>query len=471
MRHLDTLLPLSVRGDLHLALRVLLSCALFAVLQLISSRHNVRFDLTPEQSFVLSPQARQVATALSTPVVISAFYNGQVTGQHRELFDLLEQFEHATPALSFRLLDLDRSPGLAQKYGISTYNTGVVEAAEHIIPLRTVDEPAITEAFLRLSRQERRRLCFVTGHGERSPDNTDKREGYSELANALEQERFDVTTINTIPHGGVPPECTVMILAGPSHDLLPGEASALRRYLRDGGKVLLLADPDAPPSILEFLRQVGIEAGNDLVVDERNRLIGADSFMPQVVQFHTPTFRDRLDAPALLSLARTIRPGAETPAGIQVTAVAATSPDSWALVGAATAPDDNVRFRRDIDQPGPLTVGILATFENSATHGASPTAPPGKLMVFGDSDFGTNFYLNVLGNKDLLMSSIAMLTDEPELIAVRRKGSPAGSLSPIMLTDWQGRVIFWIAVVVTPLSCLLFGGGVALVRQRQRGGR
>ena len=262
-----------------------------------------------------------------------------------------------------------------------------------------------------------------------------------------------------------------MILAGPSYDLLPGEATALRRYLRNGGKVLLLADPDAPPSVLEFLRGVGVEAGNDLVVDEHNRFIGADSFMPQVVQFHTPTFRGRLDAPALLSLARTIRPGAGTPPGIQVTAVAATSPDSWALVGATTAPNDRVRFRRDVDQPGPLTVGILATFENGPANGMSPAAPPGELMAFGDSDFGMNFYLNLLGNKDLLMSSIAVLTEEPELIAVRRKGSPSGSSSPIILTDWQGRVIFWIAVVVTPLSCLLFGGGVALVRQRQRGGR
>ena len=466
-----SLLSPSTRGILQLAAQVILCLALFTVLQFLATRHNVRFDLTPTQSFVLSPQAKQVASAFTKPARITIFYNSQSAGQRREMIDLLEQFRAAAPNISFRLLDLDRSPGLAKKFGVSSYNTGVVEVGDEITDLRSIDETEITSVLLKFSRTRTRTLCFVTGHGERSPENASERDGYSQVAKALERERFTITTISTIPSDGVPERCTVVILAGPSHDLLPGEDEALDLYLRSGGKVLLLADPDAPPSVLQFLRDAGVEAGNDIIVDEQNRFIGADSFMPQVVKFRTDIFRD-VDAPAVLSLARTVRPREEKPPAVRIISIAATSPGSWARVNGGSTPDEDIRFRRKIDQAGPLSVGILATFKNEPRDGeAMEDAPTGELMVFGDSDFATNFYLNLLGNRDLIMSSIAVLAADPELIAVRRKGLPRGSISPISLTARQGRVIFWTAVVILPGGFLLLGGVLALTRRRQHGGR
>ena len=61
------------------------------------------------------------------------------------------------------------------------------------------------------------------------------------------------------------------------------------------------------------------------------------------------------------------------------------------------------------------------------------------MIVFGDSDFASNLYLNLLGNKDLFMSSIGVLAEDEELIAMRHKGLPRGSLSPVYLTARQLR--------------------------------
>jgi hypothetical protein len=269
-----------------------------------------------------------------------------------------------------------------------------------------------------------------------------------------------------LPAEGVPAECTVVVLAGPSHDFLPGEADGLGRYLRAGGRVLLLVDPDAPPSVLRFLAQLGIEARGDLIVDEQNRFVGADSFMPQVLRFRTETFRNNLTAPAVLSLARPVGPAEQRPDDVQVTSIAATSPDSWAMVGTTQPPSETVRFRREVDEVGPLSVGALATFTPQSRE-----APPGQLMVFGDSDFATNFYVNLLGNKDLILSAVAVLAEDPTLVAVRRKGMPSGTLSPISLTAAQSRRIFWAAVVLLPALSLLAGGVLGMRRLRQSGGR
>jgi hypothetical protein len=469
MVRLPRLTP-STRASAHLALQVLLSLALFGVLQLLATRHNVRFDLTPTQAFVLSDQAKQIAATLEVPVRITAFYNTQQGGQRRAMLDLLEQFRAASPLIDFRLADLDRSPGLATRYGVSSYNTGAIESDGRVLTLQAVDEGEITNALLKLSSKEPRTLCFLTGHGERNPHDNNERSGYSEVAKALERENFHIETLTTVPSDGVPPHCTVVIAAGPSHDWLPGEADRLARHLEGGGRILLLADPDAPPSVLEFLRRFGVEAGNDLIVDDRNRFFGADSFMPRVPIFEQSTFRDGLEAAAVFALARTILPRDDPPANVTVSPIAMSSPDSWALVGAGPSPDDEVRFRSGTDRPGPLPVAVIVKVDER-TDGAEPAPREGRMIVFGDSDFATNFYLNLLGNRDLFMSTVAVLSEDPELIAVRRKGMPRGSMSPITLTAFQGRVIFWTAVVAQPLAFIIVGSIVALARRRRQGGR
>jgi hypothetical protein len=168
----------------------------------------------------------------------------------------------------------------------------------------------------------------------------------------------------------------------------------------------------------------------------------------------------------VFSLARPVGATNERPEGVGVVSIAATSPDSWAMVGASKPPDGEVRFRREIDQVGPFSVGVLATVAAS-----QPDAQAGQLMVFGDSDFASNFYFNLLGNKDLILSAVAVLAEDPALIAVRRKGLPSGTLSPISLTAAQSRSILWTAVILLPATCLLVGGVIRLRRLRHGGGR
>ena len=60
--------------------------------------------------------------------------------------------------------------------------------------------------------------------------------------------------------------------------------------------VSLVDDPTTrvqPASVLAFLEWFGVGAGNDIVVDEGNRLVGADSFMARVPRFNPEMFRNR----------------------------------------------------------------------------------------------------------------------------------------------------------------------------------
>jgi ABC-type uncharacterized transport system involved in gliding motility auxiliary subunit len=467
------LLGHSARHAIQLTLQVVLAAVLCALLLVVAERHNHRFDLTPTKSFVLSDASEHIAANVQIPVRIIAFYNAQEHDQRRQMQDLLQLFAAASPNVSFRLLDLDREPGLAKKYGIGSFNTGVLEAGGALRELRSIDEEEIVNALLRLTRREQRALCFLTGHGEHSPQDPSDRVGYSEVAKALEKEGFDIKTLPAVPPGGVPAECTVVLLPGPKQELLPGEAEQLSRYLDGGGRVLLMVDPGAPPSVVQFLARYGVRAGDDLVVDERNRFYGADSFMPRVPIFDEGTFRRNLDSAAVFSVARTVVPADPAPPGMRVLLLALTSNESWARIDGGTVPEETPQFRREVDKPGPLPVGVMVT---NAPPGSSPesggsTDKPSvsRMIVFGDSDFASNLYLNLLGNKDLFMSSLGVLAEDQELVAVRRKGLPRSSLSPISLTADQGRLLFWIAVVLSPGGCALLGFLTTWRRRRRAG--
>jgi len=452
-----------------LIVQVILAIALCAIVLILAERHNRRFDLTPTKSFVLSDQASKIARKLAQPVKIYGFYNSQEPGMRRQVEDLLEQFNNANGLIHFGLYDLDRSPGLAKKYDIASYNTGVVDADGRTEALSSLDELEIANALLKLTAQGQRTLCFLSGHGEHSPEKSNDRAGYSEVAKALEKENYTIHTLDRLPPGGVPPDCTIVLSPGPSRDLFPGEADQLEDYARHGGRMFILVDPDTSASMLQLLARFNVLPDKDLIVDERNRLYGADSFMPRVPIFDQGTFGKNLDAAAVFSLARTIEPVDAKRKDIIVSLIAMTSPESWARMDEGkTVPDSKVHFRPNVDKNGPLPVAVIANVPTETDKGKTGTTT-GRVAVFGDSDFASNFYLNLMGNKDLFMSTVGVLAEDEDLIAVRRKGALHGSMSPISLTAQQGRLIFWSAVIVQPAALMLIGVLVT-VRRRRRGG-
>ena len=83
-------------------------------------------------------------------------------------------------------------------------------------------------------------------------------------------------------------------------------------------------------------------------------------------------------------------------------------------------------------------------------------------MVIGDSDFASNKFMKA-GNKDLLLNMLNWLAEEHVLISVRRKEP---GLTPLLLTPVQGKIVFWLSVVIVPSLLLVAGLGVTARRRR-----
>ena len=100
-----------IRPVALLVAQILAVVSILASLLVLAGRHPLRIDLSPDSSLTLSPHTKRVLARLHEPVTATAFTSGQDQGIRKQIADLLDRYHDAQPALTVRVLDLDRSPG------------------------------------------------------------------------------------------------------------------------------------------------------------------------------------------------------------------------------------------------------------------------------------------------------------------------------------------------------------------------
>ena len=436
-----------------LAVQTVAMIALCGSLFVLAARHPLRLDLTPERRFTLSPHSREVLARLDGDVRITGFFSSQDGAAHRMMSDLMALYADASPRIGVRLVDLDRNPGLAHELDVGEYNTLVVQAGERRERIDTPTEEDVTAALLRVGGTPPVTTYFVTGHGEHDPRDADGRSGAGEATRALVADGFAVRVVEGIAR--VPDDAGLVVLAGPTRELVSAEVEALVAWVRRGGALLVLADPDAPRSVDALLAPFGIALSHDLVVDDQARLFGTDGLSARVPVLNQTLVPDAPDANALLPVAQSVRV-LDAP-GVRGDYLALTGESSWADAD-RRAPSAGTRaFREGRDHPGPIPVAAVARISGESGR-------DGRLAVVGDADFVTNLHVNLVGNRDLLLATAGLIARSDPLAAARPDVRPGGTFSPLILTAREARLVFW-GGVVAPAAAL---ATVALALARRR---
>jgi hypothetical protein len=427
---------------------------------------NVRFDLTPDKIHTLSDQAQRTARRLENDVEITVFYNSQEQGRVREMKELLRRFAEVTPHVHFRMYDLDRSPRLADEYGVVNYNSAVLEGFGRKLVVRDLGETELTSQLIRLMEGRERIALFAVGHGELDPLDADERKGLSRAAKELETENYRIERVRDL-RAGIPPAVALLVIARPLTEFAPSEIASVQAFLQQGGGVLALLEADSPESVQSFVRDFGLVPGDNLIVDERNRLFYADSFEPQVALFNAEILPDTNPRPAVLPLAQTIDVVVPERASVRNAPLAFTDSESWASQDLVGLQAEKPVFQPERDRRGPLPVAAIAKLERA---GGNPD-DDGALVVIGDAEFATNLYVGRLGNLDLFANFSHLAARAEALIGVRKEAAQGGTFSRLQLSAAQARVLFSAAVIGLPAIVLITGALVELRRRRRSADR
>ena len=391
--------------------------------------------------------------------------------------DRLKDFQAASPRLKVQFVDPLQNPARAQEYDArGPWPVLVVERGSRREKVANDSEQDLTNALIKVTRDARKTVCFAEGEGERDIDDTGDR-GFSAVKAALGKSQYETQKVLLVREGKVPASCTVLVVAGPERDLLPQVADTVRAYVKQGGKALVLAEPEMKvqtPNLDALLKEWNLLAGRDVVVDVSGmgQLFGTGAITPIVAEYPYHEITKDFRVMTAFHTARSLEAGKGAVEGVTAQNLLETSPASWAETDLSLK--QPIEMNEDKDRKGPVPLGAVATMR--ATPAASPSAaaaspspgvspPPGdegaekteaeaRVVAIGDADFASNQLLAFQGNQDFLLNVVAWLAQDKDLISIRPKEPDDQRM---YLTRQQQQNVSWLALVVLPGLFVVLG--------------
>ncbi len=443
--------------------------AVFIVADAIISNHNVRFDLTPTKRFSLSDFDKRVLGSLTHPVKVMAFVRTEDPA-YIELEELLFQAAAYTPELTYQVIDVNKAPGLARQYGVSSYGEVVVESQGRRRDFDNARSELLIPALLQVSQESNKHIYFTVGHGERDLFDSERNLGYSQWRGLLEQNNYQVDNVSLFA-GGIPDDAKVLVTVGPRKDFLPEELAALAKFLARGGHFIAMIDPYGSPSLVTFLKQYDFDFTSQVIVDPAYRLTAGEILTTQIpIRSEDNPISRGMTAPAVFSMSRgvliTAEPGASAPDGLKLMYTSKflqSSHESWASGDSKAVTTGITEFKAGRDIKGPVPVGSEVAFAPAANPHIA-MASMTRIVGFGTSAFASNQFIEMLGNRDLAVTVINELAGDEMLIASRERLNKAETAA-FYVTDLQARRVFILGSVIEPLILISIGIAV-FVRRR-----
>lgn len=274
--------------------------ALLSAVNWIAYKNNKRFDLTKEGVYSLSAQTKTVIDKLSKPLKFVAF-KGQEQANEDQIKELLELYKYINPSkVSTELVDPRTKPQLVEKYEMKAGNLLYMQLGTDQDPQKSVSrinevsEQAVTNAVLKLSRGQSKKIYFVEGHGEPSLQ-SEAADGIKGLALAISDENLTAESLFLGDKSEVPADAAAVLLVSPQRAIPAAEKNLLISYANKGGRLLLFADPIASASsqaamnsagmadLADIAGAFGVVVSKDVVVDLVQRLFGPLALGAEIV--------------------------------------------------------------------------------------------------------------------------------------------------------------------------------------------
>jgi ABC-type uncharacterized transport system involved in gliding motility auxiliary subunit len=422
--------------------------AIVVLVNFLSNRHGKRLDFTENKEFSLSDQTVKVLENLNKDVKVVSFYKA---GEEQRMKDLLDNYSYHSSKLKYEFIDPDKKPEMAKRYDIKAYGTTVIETSGKSEKISEISEEKLTNAIVKATREKNKIVYFTSGHGERDIDNSE-RDGYQMVKEELEKLNYSVKKLNIITTG-IPEDCSVLIIAGPKNNFFPNEIDSLKNYLDKGGKAFFMIDPPPSANFSELLDKWGIKIDEDIIVDYSGigRLFGMGPEVPLVSEYESHAITEKFDVMTFYPMARSVSKKENVESGISVQTLFKTNPRSWGETDITGMMRTGQVSNDNKDLAGPLSIGAISTKDNT------------KIVVFGDSDFAANIYAGQSGNGNLFLNVVNYLAEESDLIAIKPKDPEDRRVT---LTAKQGKMIFWLTLVIMPVSVIATGVVVYFRRRK-----
>jgi len=430
---------------INLVLQAVLFLSLFGGLNYLARNHAWRFDLTAHQRYSLSPETKSYLHNLKRPVRIVVTLtedddNEVVAQAYRDLEGLLREYTYVTEnnpvgKVTTEFIDVYQQRRAADQLGIDQPNIVLLISGDQRQRLSYEElygvkdrvkqdfrgEQALTAAILGVTNPTRKKIYFLSGHGELRPDDVDPGRGLSALGDELKMRNFDVEYLQISSARTIPEDASLLIAASPQVRYEAFEQEQLREYLsKREGRMIMMLPPGVPHGLDDLLYDWGILVDDVVIYDgDAGSFAENGDLIVRHLAAH-PITQTLIDykIPLRLGLCRSVRPdpGRSIGSGLSVTTLAATSTTAWGEV--SYRQNQVPEFNRGADlkglpnMPPNNRLGIVASSERVQVRNNLPfSVRSGRVVVIGTGDLVANYRIASPGNQFLFLNAVNWAID------------------------------------------------------------
>jgi hypothetical protein len=466
-----------VRVALHAGLTLGLSVVFLLSINYVSVEREIRKDVSYFKTTQPSEGTRALLEQLEGKIQVVLFW--------RRASDVLPQVEPYFAALAksdkleYRAMDVALAPELASKHRVRDNGTVLllygeedaqkgrtIAIGENLMgargALKRLDG-SFQEAFHKLVTPERK-LYLTVGHGERNAKSDGRappeRVGVmNEVLRRLNLKSEDLGISQGLG-AAVPDGASAVAIIGPTEQFMPEEVNALLEYVRKGGRLMLMLEPDVETGLEPLLQGLGLKQLPGMVMSESHHM--RRTFTPRD---KTIVFSNNYSShPIVTNVSR--RAGEVATVFFEGGALAKVVDTQAKPRPLVTFPLSSAKdFWRDED--GDLKHGEheLASSVNliAAVTLRDDKGNEGRAVVVGDGDFVTDRLAQNAGNMMVYIDALGWLIGE-ERIAVDVSSEED---IPIEHTRDEDKLWFYATTFAVPLPLALLGAWVARMRRRR----
>ncbi|WP_333876197.1 GldG family protein [Methylobacter sp.] len=434
------------------AITLALLC-LVGALAWLSTRYSAETDITKNNTNSLSQASQKLLESLPDKIQLTAYIKKD-PGLRSQIAQLVERYKRHKVDLSLAFIDPDSQPEKARELNIGATGAIIVEYQGRTEKLNFIDEPSLTNALLQLANANERWVTLLTGHGERAPDGIANFD-LGQFGKELDRRKIKAQSINLAAMPAIPYNSALLVLSAPAVPLLTGEIELIKRYIRQGGNLLLLTDP-GNHYLDALLQTLGLRQLPGTLVDSSSKLYGINDPSFVLTSEYIPhPITQGFQTLTLYPVAAALEISEET--DFQPVELLKSAEKSWTETGPIAG---KILFDADGDEKqGPLAFAYALTRPSTS----SGQAQEQRIVVVGDGDFLSNAYLGNVGNLDMGLRMINWLIHDDRFIDIPAKIATDKSLQ---LSQINVAIIGFGFLVVIPL--LLMGTGFYIWRKRKQ---
>lgn len=439
---------------LNVIVSVVLAVCVLLMVNYLSFRYHTRWDFGWDSYYRLSDRTLKLIESLDGEIKLLVFFR-KGDALFSDVRRLVKEYEYAADrnpdlTLGIQFVDPERdvvqTRELAEEYGLTESSVVVFECegrrkfvrAEDIVDqqiqmvgegraVRKIvafrGEVTFSSAIQNVTQATQPKVYVLTGHGERAiGEYGNTSGGYSRLAGMMTRDNMVVRSLFLAETGGVPDDCSALVVAGAQRRISEAEIAMIAKYLENGGRVMLLLDGAVDVGLDPLAERWGVKIGRNIVCGMTLK----DAPGSLVVRHYgrhpiTENLRGMgivLYRPCSVEMNDTARSAPDAPDKPRVTPLAVNGEEDWVDMNTEEMPP---RFDKEVDRLGRASVAVAV--ERGAVKGIEAELKPTKLVVIGDAEFVSNLALTkgMGGNRDFFMCALNWLIEREALMAIAPK--------------------------------------------------